>query len=343
MDDYRSRVRSAVSSRAAVARRARRCWRASTNSPRTCRIASACRRSWRATARPPCARSPSPNGWARARSTPGACSARCASAAPTSRRSSKGCSSTSAHRTASSISASASTTTAAASSGCRTAARSWTSSRWARSSSSACAITSRIRLSTPQRWRPIRAPACARSIGRRACRPTAQPHCHWRVRIEPDADAAGGDRAHRPRAPVAAGATRAAGAHRPPRERARRAAPTTPARSIPISISRTSRSRPRPQIAQEFCLQGHLLVRSFMTAIAERWGETSAREIAAQQFIGSAGLAAERVAAAMRIRHDRGPAQRIRRRRPRCDREALPDPPGLLPARLCRLPGRTQE
>ena len=55
------------------------------------------------------------------------------------------------------------------------------------------------------------------------------------------------------------------------------------------------------RIAQEFCLQGHLLVRSFMTAIAERWGDAVAREIATQQFIGSAGVAAERVAAAMQI------------------------------------------
>jgi hypothetical protein len=58
------------------------------------------------------------------------------------------------------------------------------------------------------------------------------------------------------------------------------------------------------RIAQEFCLQGHLLVRAFMTAIAERWGEDVAREIAAQQFIGAAGLAAERIAAAMQVGDD---------------------------------------
>ncbi|HVN86571.1 MAG TPA: hypothetical protein VMW17_17195 [Candidatus Binatia bacterium] len=54
-------------------------------------------------------------------------------------------------------------------------------------------------------------------------------------------------------------------------------------------------------IAQEFCVQGHLLVRSFMLAIAERWGDAMAAEIAAHQFVGIAGLAAERVAAAMQI------------------------------------------
>jgi hypothetical protein len=54
-------------------------------------------------------------------------------------------------------------------------------------------------------------------------------------------------------------------------------------------------------VNQEFCVQGHLLVRSFMTAIAERWGDDVARAIAAQQWVGIAGLAAERVAAAMGI------------------------------------------
>lgn len=53
------------------------------------------------------------------------------------------------------------------------------------------------------------------------------------------------------------------------------------------------------RIAEEFCLQGHLLVRSFMMAIAQRWGDDEAREIAAAQFIGIAGLAAERLAAAL--------------------------------------------
>lgn len=58
------------------------------------------------------------------------------------------------------------------------------------------------------------------------------------------------------------------------------------------------------RIAQEFCLQGHLLVRAFMTAITERWGEDVAREITAQQFIGAAGLAAERIGAAMQVGAD---------------------------------------
>jgi hypothetical protein len=55
------------------------------------------------------------------------------------------------------------------------------------------------------------------------------------------------------------------------------------------------------RVAQEFCLQGHLLVRSFMMAVAERWGIEMAREIASQQWVGIAGVAAERVAAAMGV------------------------------------------
>ena len=56
--------------------------------------------------------------------------------------------------------------------------------------------------------------------------------------------------------------------------------------------------------AQELCLQSHLLVRSFMTAIARRWGDDAAREIAAAQWVGIAALTAERLRAAMRIEGD---------------------------------------
>jgi hypothetical protein len=38
-----------------------------------------------------------------------------------------------------------------------------------------------------------------------------------------------------------------------------------------------------------------------MTALAERWGDDAAVEIGSQQWVGIAGLAAERVTAAMRI------------------------------------------
>ncbi len=125
-----------------------------------------------------------------------------------------------------------------------------------------------------------------------------EPHCHWRVRVEPDA------------APVEEIPLTA-------RVRASRLA-----RLEILGRARDADTAGRPdysgafdpdldlddfaqpalvRIAQEFCLQGHLLVRSFMMAIAERWGDDAAAQMASQQFIGSAGLAAERVAAAMRL------------------------------------------
>jgi hypothetical protein len=55
------------------------------------------------------------------------------------------------------------------------------------------------------------------------------------------------------------------------------------------------------RVADEFCLQGHLLVRGFMLAIAERWGDAAAQEIAAHQWAGIAGVAAERIVGAMGI------------------------------------------
>ena len=126
------------------------------------------------------------------------------------------------------------------------------------------------------------------------------PHCHWRVHIDPDAP---------------------------------------PLKEIPLTqrvrVSRLAGlelPRPDPQpsgglsdysgsfdpdlhlddfshaalllIAQEFCLQSHLLVRSFMMAIAERWGDVAAQEIAAHQFVGIAGLTAERLSTALRLGTD---------------------------------------
>lgn len=51
----------------------------------------------------------------------------------------------------------------------------------------------------------------------------------------------------------------------------------------------------------EISLQGHLLARSLMRAVAERFGDDVAREIAAAQFRGWAPVIAGRITAAMRI------------------------------------------
>src|SRR5262249_55191327 len=116
-----------------------------------------------------------------------------------------------------------------------------------------------------------------------------EPHCHWRVRIEADA------------APVAEIALTARV------RQSRLARLDIPPAALPPAAERGGRVDysgpfdPDLQLddfaaaalvhtAQEFCLQGHLLVRSFMTAIAARWGDDAAREIGSQQFIGSAGL-----------------------------------------------------
>jgi hypothetical protein len=127
--------------------------------------------------------------------------------------------------------------------------------------------------------------------------PDRQPHCHWRVRVDPgetpieEIALTKRVRASRlatldipPEGTGGGGRTDYSGAFDP---------------DLHLEdFSHTALVR----IAQEFCLQGHLLVRAFMLAIAERWGEEVARAVAAQQFIGSAGLAAERVAEAMRLR-----------------------------------------
>jgi hypothetical protein len=48
-------------------------------------------------------------------------------------------------------------------------------------------------------------------------------------------------------------------------------------------------------LVNEFCLQSHLLVISLLAAIEDRFGTEAAANIGAKQFIGSAGLTAERL------------------------------------------------
>jgi hypothetical protein len=127
------------------------------------------------------------------------------------------------------------------------------------------------------------------------------PHCQWRVRIEPDAA---------PLAEIALTAKLrssrlarleipAPGAEPDAGGLADYSGPFDP------DLELEDFSRPALlTICDEFCVQGHLLVRSFMMAIAERWGDDVAREVAAHQWVGIAGLAAERVAAAMGIEGD---------------------------------------
>jgi len=125
------------------------------------------------------------------------------------------------------------------------------------------------------------------------------PNCHWRVRIEPDAT---------PFTEIAlTGRLRRS-------HLAQLASPAPDASSDGLAdysgpfdpdLELEDFSAPALRtICDEFCIQGHLLVRTFMMAIAERWGDDAAREIAAHQWVGIAGLATERVAAAMGIEGD---------------------------------------
>ena len=126
------------------------------------------------------------------------------------------------------------------------------------------------------------------------------PHCHWTVTIEPDAE------------PVQ---------EIPLTEQVRRS------RIAQVVLPETEPAEPGGwrdyshafdpdfqledlshdalvKAAEEFCVQGHLLVRALMASVAARWGEDDAKEIAGAQWVGIAGLAAERMQAALGIRGD---------------------------------------
>jgi hypothetical protein len=129
------------------------------------------------------------------------------------------------------------------------------------------------------------------------------PHCHWRVRIEPDAAPVEEiPLTARVRASRLARLRIAAPDGNPePGGLADYAGPFDPGLQLE-DLAHPALTR----VAQEFCLQGHLLVRAFMMSIAERWGVDQAREITSQQWVGIAGVAAERVTAAMGLGEDGG-------------------------------------
>jgi hypothetical protein len=121
------------------------------------------------------------------------------------------------------------------------------------------------------------------------------PHCHWRVRIEPGASPVA-------EIPLTARVreSRLAGIELPRHPLDAGGGRDDYAGTFDPDLELEDLSRPALLlVAQEFCVQGHLLVRAFMQAIAQRWGDAAAAEIAAQQWVGIAGVAAERVADAM--------------------------------------------
>lgn len=117
------------------------------------------------------------------------------------------------------------------------------------------------------------------------------PHCAWTVTIDRDADALD--------MPAAAGvvaATRAASVAVVPL-----AADTTDGRNdyagaldADLRMEDFS-SAALSTIAQEACVQGHLLVASFALAVGSRHGHDTAAELCARQFTGVAGTVARRL------------------------------------------------
>lgn len=127
------------------------------------------------------------------------------------------------------------------------------------------------------------------------------PHCHWRVRIEPDAAPveeialAGRVRASRlAQLPTAPPASDGAPGGRPD---------YAGAFDPDLELDDLSHAA-LLAVCREFCIQGHMLVRALMLAIAERRDEAAAREVASAQWVGVAAVAAERVARAMGIAGD---------------------------------------
>ncbi len=128
-----------------------------------------------------------------------------------------------------------------------------------------------------------------------------EPHCHWRVRVEADAapvtetalaGLVGASRLAQLPTALPPSAGEAGG-------RADYAGPFDP----DLEFEDLSHGA-LLAVCREFCLQGHLLVRALMLAIAERSGEAAAREVASAQWIGVGAVAAERIARATGVAGD---------------------------------------
>ncbi|HEY4377041.1 MAG TPA: hypothetical protein VGM93_07770 [Acidimicrobiales bacterium] len=125
------------------------------------------------------------------------------------------------------------------------------------------------------------------------------PHCHWTVTIDAEAPAVA-----YPAPAEAVGRSHAAG--------------VALADPVPTEAGRSDYAGPLlddlrfedwspsalARIAEEVCLQWHLLVLSFLGAVRERTDADHAVALARQQFTGIAGLAAERLHAALGLGTD---------------------------------------
>jgi hypothetical protein len=126
------------------------------------------------------------------------------------------------------------------------------------------------------------------------------PHCHWRVTIEPDVEPVHEialtdeiRKSRLARLPLSSAKPAEPGGWRD------YAGPFDPDFQLE-DFSHDALQK----AAAEFCVQGHLLVRALMMSVAARWGEEDARVIGGAQWVGIAGLAAERVRRALAIEGD---------------------------------------
>jgi hypothetical protein len=120
------------------------------------------------------------------------------------------------------------------------------------------------------------------------------PHCEWTVTIDPEAEAL-----PEPERATRLGASRAAQLPLAPIEGDDRAmsdgmADYSTALDPDLDPGAFSTATLRA-LVNEVCLQGHLLVMSFLSAVEDRFGTEAAVEAGTHQFCGVAGVAAERL------------------------------------------------
>lgn len=126
------------------------------------------------------------------------------------------------------------------------------------------------------------------------------PHCHWTVIIDPSYEAVS-----EPEPAVRIGASRAASlplAAIDPADTDGRTEYGGPLLED-VDLETFSRST-LAAIADEVCLQGHLLTMSFLAAIETRFGVDTAVDVGRRQFTGVAGLTAERLRDALGLGAD---------------------------------------
>jgi hypothetical protein len=112
------------------------------------------------------------------------------------------------------------------------------------------------------------------------------PHCHWVVEIDPDAD-----QLPEPEAAERVARSRAAAVLLSPD-----AAPSYAGAFNPEFQLETLPPDALARALEEVCLQGHLLVHSFLLAVEGRFGADAARAIAPKQLGGIGGVVSSRLA-----------------------------------------------